>query len=84
MNVWRHCFELVMSFSFVTAFIALRHLVQALLLNLKNGFLFVVLFFITLLLVCFPILIGMAILYPKETGLHEGKGNFLFGITYQR
>jgi uncharacterized membrane protein len=62
----------------------LKHLIQALFLNLKNGVLFVILSFMTLLLVSFPILIVMEILYPKETGLHVGGRTFFFGITTKK
>ena len=62
----------------------LKHLVQALFLNLKNGIVYVILAFMTLLLVSFPILIVMEILYPQETGLHVGGRTFIFGITNQR
>ena len=62
----------------------LKYLVQALFLNLKNGVVYVILAFMTLLLVSFPILIVMEILYPNEMGLHIGERTFFFGITTQK
>lgn len=59
----------------------LKHLIEALFLNLRNGLVYIVLFVLTLLLVCFPILIVMEILYPEETGLFVGEKTFFFGMT---
>lgn len=62
----------------------LKHLVEALFLNLRNGLVYIVLFVLTLLLVCFPILIVMEILYPAQTGLFMGEKTFFFGMTYPK
>lgn len=59
----------------------IKHLIEALLLNLRNGLVYIVLFILTLLLACFPLLIGMKILYPTETGLYVGPNTFFFGMT---
>jgi len=57
----------------------LRHLIEALLLNLRNGVVYVILFILTLLLLCFPVLIVMELLYPDRTGLFIGEDAFFFG-----
>lgn len=59
----------------------LRHLIEALLLNLRNGVVYVILFILTLLLLCFPVLVVMELLYPDRTGLFIGGGSFFFGAT---
>lgn len=61
-----------------------KHLMQALLLNLKNGVVYVVLFIMALLGACFPILIVLELIYPELTGLYVGKNTFYFGITPKR
>lgn len=60
----------------------IKHLLVALFLNLRNGVVYVILFILTLLLVCFPILIVLEILYPEKTGLFVGPRTFFFGITF--
>lgn len=57
----------------------LKHLVEALFLNLRNGLVYVILFVLTLMLICFPILIIMEMLYPADIGLFTGNNTFLFG-----
>lgn len=59
----------------------IKHLLVALFLNLRNGVVYVILFFLTLLLVCFPILIVLEILFPEQTGLFVGKNTFMLGYT---
>jgi uncharacterized membrane protein len=59
----------------------IRHLIEALFLNLRNGVVYVILFILTLLLLCFPVLIVMELLYPDQTGLFMGGGSFFFGAT---
>lgn len=59
----------------------LKHLIQALLLNLRNGIVYIILFIMTILLISFPITIVLKLLYPAETGLHVGNGNFFIGIV---
>ncbi|MFN8356023.1 MAG: hypothetical protein U0Y10_16325 [Spirosomataceae bacterium] len=59
----------------------LKHLVQALWLNLKNGVGYTILFVLTLLLIGFPIVIVMKLVNPSETGLWVGNGHFLFGTV---
>ncbi len=59
----------------------LNHLLQALWLNLSNGIAYVLLFIMTLLLLCFPIVILMKVLYPHKTGLFVGKGIFFMGMV---
>lgn len=61
-----------------------KHLMQALFLNLKNGVVYVILFMMALLGACFPILIVLKIFLPKMTGLFVGNGTFYFGITPKR
>ena len=61
-----------------------KHLMQALLLNLKNGLVYIILFIMALLGACFPILIVLKIIYPELTGLYVGKHTFFFGITLKR
>jgi uncharacterized membrane protein len=62
----------------------LKHVIQALLLNLKNGVVYIILFIMALLGACFPILIILEIIYPDLTGLYVGKHTFFFGITPKR
>ena len=62
----------------------LKHLIQALLLNLRNGVAYIVLFILTLTLVCFPVAIIMKIIDPVKTGLWVGKGHFAFGQIKQQ
>ncbi|MFD2523176.1 DUF1700 domain-containing protein [Emticicia soli] len=57
----------------------LKHLIQALSLNLRNGIAYIILFIMTLTLLCFPVVIIMEILNPVKTGLWVGKGHFVFG-----
>lgn len=57
----------------------LKHLIQALLLNLRNGIAYIILFIMTLTLLCFPVVIIMEIINPVKTGLWVGKGHFVFG-----
>lgn len=59
----------------------IRHLIEALFLNLRNGVVYVFLFILTLLLLSFPLLIVMELLYPDRTGLFIGEGSFFFGAT---
>src|SRR5580704_2864555 len=54
-----------------------KHLVQALILNISNGVIYIILFVLLLLEICFPILILLKIIYPGRTGLYVGnRGNF--------
>jgi len=60
----------------------LKHLIQALLLNLRNGIAYIILFIMTLTLICFPVVIIMEIMNPEKTGLWVGKGHFVFGRVF--
>ncbi|MCU0326508.1 MAG: hypothetical protein MUF45_14850 [Spirosomaceae bacterium] len=62
----------------------IKHLLVALFLNLSNGVVYVFLFILTLLLVCFPVLIVLEILYPDQTGLFVGSRTFFFGMIALR
>lgn len=57
------------------------HLVQALLLNIRNGFIYILLFLLFILILCFPALIVGKLIYPDQIGLYVGPGTFLFGIA---
>lgn len=59
----------------------IKHLLQALYLNLRNGVAYILLFVLTLLLLTFPILIIVKIIDPIHTGLWTGKGAFFLGVT---
>jgi uncharacterized membrane protein len=59
----------------------IKHLMQALLLNLRNGVVYIILFLMVLFGVCFPILIVLKLIYPEKTGLYVGEHTFFFGIT---
>lgn len=61
-----------------------KHLMQALLLNLKNGVVYVILFIMALLGACFPILIVLKLIFPELTGLYVGNHTLFFGITPKR
>jgi uncharacterized membrane protein len=57
-----------------------KHLIQALLLNISNGIIYIILFILFLFELCFPVLIVLKIIYPDRTGFFIGNdGNFLFG-----
>ncbi len=58
----------------------LKHLLQALLLNLSNGVIYVILSILTLLLVAFPIMITLKLIYPADTGYFVGGGQHDFGF----
>lgn len=62
----------------------LKHLLVALFLNLRNGVVYIILFILTLLLVCFPLVIILEIMYPDQTGLFIGPHTFFFGTTFPR
>jgi uncharacterized membrane protein len=62
----------------------LKHLIQALALNVRNGAFYVVLSIMTVLLVSFPVLIILKIMYPDKTGLFVGPGHFFFGIMEKK
>jgi len=54
----------------------IKHLVQALWLNISNGFVYVALSILTLLLTFFPVLILLKLVYPSDTGYFiSGKGH---------
>jgi hypothetical protein len=57
----------------------IKHLIQALVLNVRNGLVYIVLSVMTLLLVAFPSLILLKILYPDDTGYFRGNGQNDFG-----
>lgn len=57
----------------------LKHLIQALALNFRNGIAYVVLSVMTLLLIAFPSLIVLKIVYPDDTGYFRGNGESNFG-----
>lgn len=58
-----------------------KHLAQALVLNIRNGFIYVVLFLLFILILCFPVLIVAKIIYTEQVGLYVGPNTFLFGIA---
>lgn len=58
-----------------------KHLAQALFLNIRNGFIYVVLLLLFILILCFPLLIVGKIIYPEQVGLYVGPNSFLFGIA---
>ncbi|MCU0467225.1 MAG: DUF1700 domain-containing protein [Arcicella sp.] len=59
----------------------IKHLMQALLLNLRNGVVYIILFLMVLFGVCFPVLIVLKLIYPEKTGLYIGEHTFFFGIA---
>jgi hypothetical protein len=61
-----------------------KHVMQALLLNLKNGVVYIILFIMALFGASFPMLIILKLIYPDLTGLYVGKHTFYFGITLKR
>jgi len=58
-----------------------RFLVQALFLNIKNGFIYILLSLLLLFLMCFPILIILKLIYPKNVGFFLSDHTFIFGFT---
>jgi hypothetical protein len=59
----------------------IKHLLQALYLNLRNGFAYILLLILTLLLLTFPVLIVVKLIDPVHTGLWTGPRAFFLGIT---
>jgi uncharacterized membrane protein len=57
-----------------------KHLVHALLLNIRRGFIYVLLSILTLFLATFPILLIMKLILPQHTGLFIGDGSVSFGV----
>ncbi|SFW27875.1 DUF1700 domain-containing protein [Chitinophaga sancti] len=60
----------------------IKHLFQALFLNLRNGVAYVLLAIMTVMLVTFPVLIVMKLIMPAKTGLWVGPYTFFFGIVH--
>lgn len=58
-----------------------KHLAQALLLNIRNGFIYILLFLLFILLLAFPVLIIAKLMYPAAVGLYVGPGTFIFGTS---
>ena len=54
---------------------------QALLLNIRNGIIYVVLFVLYLLLFSFPVLIVLKIISPRKTGVFIGPHTFVIGCS---
>jgi len=61
----------------------IKHLLQALFLNLRNGVAYILLAFMTVMLVTFPVLIVMKLINPSQTGIWVGPGAFFLGMTNQ-
>ena len=62
----------------------IKHLIEALLLNLRNGTIYIILFIMALFGASFPILIVLKLIFPAQTGLNVGNGTFYFGIIPKR
>lgn len=61
-----------------------KHLMQALVLNLTNGVIYIVLFVLFLLELAFPVLIILKLIYPDQVGLYaKNNGGFLYGYISQ-
>ncbi len=58
-----------------------KHLIQALVLNIKNGFIYIFLFILSILLISFPILAVLKLINPEQVGFFAGKSGFYFGFT---
>jgi uncharacterized membrane protein len=58
----------------------IKYLFQALFLNLRNGAAYILLAFMTVLLVTFPVLIVMKLIAPSKTGIWVGPHTFFLGI----
>ena len=59
----------------------IKYLLQAIFLNLRNGVAYILLAFMTVLLVTFPVLIIMKLVNPSQTGIYVGPHAFFLGIT---
>jgi uncharacterized membrane protein len=55
-------------------------LLQALFLNIKNGFIYIILFILFLFLACFPVLIILKLINPNKVGYYVGNHSFVIGI----
>ncbi len=58
----------------------IKYLLQALILNLRNGVTYILLFLLTILVLIFPVLIVGKIIWPQQIGLWIGGGSFVFGM----
>jgi len=56
-------------------------LVQALFLNIGNGFIYILLSFLFLIEVCFVALIVLKLIYPRRVGLFIGSHSFVIGYS---
>lgn len=59
----------------------IKYLFQALFLNLRNGAAYILLAFMTVMLVTFPVLIVMKLITPSKTGIWVGPRTFFLGIV---
>jgi uncharacterized membrane protein len=59
----------------------IKYLLQAIFLNIRNGAAYILLAFMTVMLVTFPVLIVMKLINPAQTGIWVGPGTFFFGTT---
>lgn len=59
-------------------------LIQALLLNIRNGFIYIFLTLLFIFLISFPILIILKLIYPRSVGYFVGDKIFSFGFIGQQ
>lgn len=59
----------------------IKHVFQAIYYNISNGFAFIVMAFLGLILITLPFLIVLKILYPSKVGLWIGGGDFFLGFS---
>jgi uncharacterized membrane protein len=57
----------------------LKHLLQALVLNIGNGIIYILLSILTLITACFPILVLLKLIFPAKTGYFRGPDYNNFG-----
>jgi uncharacterized membrane protein len=59
-----------------------KYLIQALFLNIGNGFAYIILSVLLLFGLCFPLLIILKSLFPKHVGLFMGNDGNIFGMGF--
>ena len=60
-----------------------KHLFQAIFLNISNGFIYIILFFLFVIEICLPALIVLELIFPDQVGFFTNpNGGFHFGYSH--
>lgn len=60
---------------------SLKHILEAIYLNLRNGFVYIFLALLALVMISMPVLAVLKVIYPDKIGLWIGDGNFVLGTV---